>query len=46
MCNVFTEEINNIALNLNDDKKIQSTDSAETYAYRTGKDFICKKEKI
>ena len=31
MYNVFTEEISNIALNLNDDKKVQSIDSAETY---------------
>ena len=28
--NVFTEEINSIALSSNDDKRIQSIDSAET----------------
>ena len=30
--NVFTEEINEIALSPNDDKRIQSTDATETYA--------------
>ena len=30
--NVFTEEINKIALSSNDDKKMQSIDSIETYA--------------
>ena len=29
--NIFTEEINRIALSSNDDKKIQSIDSRETY---------------
>ena len=31
--NVFTEEINKIALSLNDDKIIQSIDSIETYVH-------------
>ena len=31
--NVFTEEINKIALISNDDKRMQSIDSIETYAY-------------
>ena len=31
--NVFTEEVNKTALNSNDDKRIESIDSAETYAY-------------
>ena len=31
--NVFTEEINKIALSSNDNKRMQSTDSIETYAY-------------
>ena len=35
--NVFTDEINKIALNSNDDEGIQSIDSIETYAYRTKK---------
>ena len=29
--NVFTEEINKIALNSNDDKRMQSVDSIETH---------------
>ena len=33
--NVFTEEINNIALSSNDDKRMQSIDFIETYAYGT-----------
>ena len=44
--NVFTEEINKIALSSNDNKRIQSIDSIETDAYGTSKDLICKKEKI
>ena len=43
---VFTEEINKIALSSNDDKRMQSIDSIETYAYGMSKDLICKKEKI
>ena len=35
--NVFTEEVNKIALSPNDDKGIQSIDLIETYAYRTSK---------
>ena len=30
--NVFTEEVNKIALSANDDKRIQSIDSIEIYA--------------
>ena len=44
--NVFTEEINKIALSSNDYKVIQLIDSIKTYAYGTGKDLICKKEEI
>ena len=43
--NVFAEEINKIALSSNDDKRIQSIDSLETYAYGMNKDLVCKKEK-
>ena len=46
MQNVFTEEINKIALSSNDDKRIQSIDSIETYAYGTTKDLVCDKEEI
>ena len=42
----FTEEINKIALSLNDDKIIQSIDFVDTYAYRTRKDLIRKKDEI
>ena len=35
-----------IALSSNDDKRIQSIDSIETYTYRINKDLVCKKEKI
>ena len=41
---VNIKEINNIALSSNDDKKIQSIDSIETYAYGMSKDLVCKKE--
>ena len=33
--NVLTEEINKIALSSNDDKRMQLSDSIETYAYGT-----------
>ena len=44
--NVFTEEINKIALSSNDDKRIQSIDLIETYAYGTSKDLVSEKEEI
>ena len=34
MHNVFVEEINKIALRSNDDKRMQSVSSIETYAYK------------
>ena len=43
--NVFIEEINKIALSLNDDKRIQSMDSIETYSHGMSKNIICQKEK-
>ena len=46
---MFTEKINKIALSLNDDKRMQSFDrihSIETYAHRTNKDLVRKKEEI
>ena len=43
---VFTTEINKTALISNDDKRMQSIDSIETYAYRTNKGLISKKEEI
>ena len=44
--NVFTKEINKIALSSSDDKRMQSIDSIETYAHRMSEDLICTKEKI
>ena len=44
--NVFTEEINKITLGPNDNKRIQSIDLVETYAYRTSKDLISEKKEI
>ena len=44
--NVFTEVISKIALSSNDDKRMGSIDSIETYAYGISKDLICMKEKI
>ena len=43
---VFTEGFKEIAGSANDDKRIQSIDSIKTYAYRTSKDLVFKKEKI
>ena len=44
--NVFSEEINKIALYSNDDKRMQSIDSIETYAYGTSRDLVSEKEVI
>ena len=41
---VFTEEINKISLSSNDDKRMQSIDSKETYAYGTRKDLVSERE--
>ena len=43
---MVTEDANKIALNSNDDKKIQSIDSTERHAYQTSKDLINEKEEI
>ena len=44
--NVFTEEINKIPLSSNDNKKMRSIDSIETYAYGTSKYILSEKEEI
>ena len=44
--NVFTTETNKTVLRSNDDKRIQSIDSVETYAFGTSKDIVCQKEEI
>ena len=41
--NIFTEEINKIALTSNYDKRMQSIDSIETYTYGTCKDLVSEK---
>ena len=44
--NVFTEEINKIALSPNKGKRIQSIDSVEKYPHGMDKHFIWKNEKV
>ena len=47
--NLFTEEVNQIPLSENDEKRIQLIYSIETYAYDQrsySKDLVCKKEEI
>ena len=41
--NVFTEKVYKIGLTANDDKRIQSIDPIERYAYGMRKDLVCKK---
>ena len=43
--NVFTEEVNKNALSSNDDERMQSIDSIETYEYGSTKDLVCEEEK-
>ena len=44
--NVFIEETNKVALSSNDDKRMQSIDLIQTYAYGTSKDLVSEKEEI
>ena len=44
--NFFTEEINRIALSSNSEKKIQSTDSIETYVHEMSKDLYGREKRI
>ena len=44
--NVFTEEVNKIALTTNDDRRMESFDSIETCAYEMSKDLVSEKEEI
>ena len=44
--NIFTKEINKVALSSNDDKRMWSIDLIETYAQGTSKGLACKKEEI
>ena len=40
----FTEKVNKVVLNANDDKRTHSINLVETYAYGMRKDLICEKE--
>ena len=42
--NVYTEQINKIALSSNDDKRLQTFDKITTYPYRTNAFKICESE--
>ena len=44
--NVYTEEINKIALNSSDDKRIQTFDGITTYPYGTSVFKVCENEMI
>ena len=44
--NVYTEEINKIALSSNDDKRIQTFDGITTYPYSTSNFKICESEML
>ena len=44
--NALTEEINKITLSSNNDKRMQSIYSVETYAYGTSRDTVSEKEDI
>ena len=43
---VYTEEVNKIALNSNDDKRLQTFDSVTTYPYRTNGFKVCESEML
>ena len=42
--NVFTEEVNKIALNYSDNKRVQKFDGVATYSYGTGVFKVCESE--
>ena len=42
--NVYTEEVNKIALNSNDDKSLQTHDRITTYPYGTNACKVCESE--
>ena len=44
--NAFTEEINKIALNWSDDKRMQSIDPIETDSYGASKNLVSEKEEM
>ena len=44
--NVYTEEVNNIALNSNDNKRLQTFDRVTAYAYGTNDFKVCESEML
>ena len=44
--NVYTEEVNKIALNSNDNKRLQTFDRITTYPYRTNALKVCESEML
>ena len=42
--NAYTEEVNKIALNRNDDKRLQTFDKVTTYPYGTNAEKVCESE--
>ena len=44
--NVYTEEVNNIALNSNDNKRLQTFDRVITYPYGTNAFKVCESEML
>ena len=44
--NVYTEEVNKIALNSNDDKRLQTFDRVTTCPYRTNEFKVCESEML
>ena len=46
MYTVYTEEVNRIALNSNDDKRLQAFDRIMTYPYGTNAFNVCESEML
>ena len=44
--NVYTEEVNKIALSSNDDKRLQTFDRITSYPYGTSAGKVCKTEML
>ena len=44
--NVYTEQINKIALSSNDDKRLQTFDKTKTYPYEKDAYNVCKSEML
>ena len=44
--NVYTEQVNNIALSSNDDKSLETFDKITAYPYRTNAFKVCESEML